>query len=187
MDAAVNKQEVEAYKERVNKRQKFEGDTASTSAAKTDTREEEEVKPVVPLSACIERFTGDEMLPDYRSPATGTPGLASKRVRMGNFPKYMLIKLSRCVTWSSVPDSPSSKASVRHIRMEKISFSSILDCSSRARFHNYRADALSSAHTLIRTYIRRFVSLRPLLCGTAGITWIQIGSRRSSMSRWMSR
>lgn len=57
--------------------------------------EEEEVKPVVPLSACLARLTREDTLPDYRSPATGVPGPATKHVRFGNFPRYMLVQLRR--------------------------------------------------------------------------------------------
>lgn len=57
--------------------------------------EEDEVKPVVPISACLARLTGDETLPDYRSPATGMPGPALKHVRFGNFPRYLFVQLRR--------------------------------------------------------------------------------------------
>lgn len=102
----MNKVEVEAYRERVNKRQKFEADGRNTSAPKAardggDDVEEEEIKPVVPLSACIERFVADEVLPDYRSPVTGKPGQASKRVRIGNFPRYLLVQLGRWAACSA--------------------------------------------------------------------------------------
>lgn len=67
----------------------------------SDKVDEEEVKPVVPFSACLEMMTREETLPDYRSPATGKPGPAVKHVRFGNFPKYLMVKLSRCVNAST--------------------------------------------------------------------------------------
>lgn len=91
MEAAVNKTEVEAYKERLNKRQKC-NDHDDKDTKDTD---EEEIKPVVPLSACLARLAAEETLPDYRSPATGKPGPALKHVRIGNFPKYLLVQLRR--------------------------------------------------------------------------------------------
>lgn len=53
------------------------------------------MKPVVPLAACLARLTGEETLPDYRSPATGQPGPALKQLRFGNFPRYMFVQLRR--------------------------------------------------------------------------------------------
>ena len=102
----MNKNEVEAYKERLNKRQKChdhnhnhkdkdkQGDTDGKDAAAA-AEEEEEIKPVVPLSACLARLGAEETLPDYRSPATGKPGPALKHVRIGNFPRYLLVQLRR--------------------------------------------------------------------------------------------
>ena len=55
------------------------------------------MKPVVPFSACLEMLTREETLPDYRSPATGRPGPAVKHVRFKNFPRYLMVKLSRYV------------------------------------------------------------------------------------------
>lgn len=55
------------------------------------------MKPVVPLAACLARLTGEETLPDYRSPATGKPGPALKHVRFENFPRYMFVQLRRLV------------------------------------------------------------------------------------------
>lgn len=67
---------------------------AAAARGKEDD-EEEEVKPVVPLSACLARLTREDTLPDYRSPATGVPGPATKHVRFGNFPRYILVQLRR--------------------------------------------------------------------------------------------
>lgn len=98
--------EVEAYKERLNKRQKCSNDdtddTDDTDEGdknnknnKDEEEEEEEIKPVVPLSACLARLAAEETLPDYRSPATGKSGPALKHVRIGNFPRYLLVQLRR--------------------------------------------------------------------------------------------
>ncbi len=96
VEAAVNKVEVEAYNERLNKRQKCENDQQSVGIDKDkNASDEEEIKPVVPLSACLARLAADETLPDYRSPATGKPGPALKHVRIANFPRYLLVQLSR--------------------------------------------------------------------------------------------
>lgn len=59
--------------------------------------DEEEVKPVVPLSACLAKLAAEETLPDYRSPATGKPGPATKRALMSNFPRYLFVQLRRYV------------------------------------------------------------------------------------------
>lgn len=93
VEAAVNKNEVEAYKERLNKRQKCHDDKGGGGSKDKD--DEEEIKPVVPLSACLARLAAEETLPDYRSPATGKPGPALKHVRVGNFPRYLLVQLRR--------------------------------------------------------------------------------------------
>lgn len=92
----MNKNEVEAYKERLNKRQKCHDDKDEHKDKDSkDAQEEEEIKPVVPLSACLARLAAEETLPDYRSPATGKPGPALKHVRIGNFPTYLLVQLRR--------------------------------------------------------------------------------------------
>eukprot|EP00752_Nemacystus_decipiens_P002407 g2270.t1 len=97
VEAAVNKNEVEAYKERVKKRQKCHDDNDKQGDSTGDSKdaEEEEIKPVVPLSACLARLAAEETLPDYRSPATGKPGPALKHVRISNFPRYLLVQLRR--------------------------------------------------------------------------------------------
>lgn len=95
VEAAVNKTEVEAYKERLNKRQKCDPKATNSNEQEVEV-EEEEIKPVVPLSACLARLAADETLPDYRSPATGKAGPALKHVRLGNFPRYLLVQLRRC-------------------------------------------------------------------------------------------
>lgn len=64
-------------------------------AAGSKNDDEEEIKPVVPLSACLANLVSDETLVDYRSPATGLPGLASKHVRIQNFPRYLFVQLRR--------------------------------------------------------------------------------------------
>ncbi|CAN0106971.1 unnamed protein product, partial [Ectocarpus fasciculatus] len=92
VEAAVNKNEVEAYKERLNKRQKCDPKATNSS---NEEEVEEEIKPVVPLSACLASLAADETLPDYRSPATGKAGPALKHVRLGNFPRYLLVQLRR--------------------------------------------------------------------------------------------
>ncbi|CAN0426334.1 unnamed protein product, partial [Discosporangium mesarthrocarpum] len=66
--------------------------------ALTEKEEEEEVKPVVPMSACISRLMATETLPDYFSTATGASGPATKQSRMGNFPRYLLVQLRRYYT-----------------------------------------------------------------------------------------
>lgn len=97
VEAAVNKNEVQAYKERLNKRQKcHDADhKADNQGDKDKDAEEEEIKPVVPLSACLARLAAEETLSDYRSPATGKPGPALKHVRIQNFPRYLLVQLRR--------------------------------------------------------------------------------------------
>ena len=70
---------------------------APSGGGGSSKNDEEEVKPVVPFWACLEMLTREETLLDYRNPATGKPGLAVKHVRFGNFPKYLLVKLSRYV------------------------------------------------------------------------------------------
>lgn len=82
-----------------------------TAAGRGKEEEEEEVKPVVPLSACLARLTREDTLPDYRSPATGVAGPATKHVRFGNFPRYILVQLRRlvfCLHWSGHPIGPQS-------------------------------------------------------------------------------
>ncbi|CAM9439960.1 unnamed protein product [Phaeothamnion confervicola] len=105
IDAAVNKAEVDAYQDREAKRQKLRAAAAEAGAAAViddsgggsgDVGEEaEEVKPVVPLSACLERLAAPEALEGWLSPATGQAGMATKVVRIKNFPRYLFVQLRR--------------------------------------------------------------------------------------------
>ncbi|KAG5191063.1 hypothetical protein JKP88DRAFT_347491 [Tribonema minus] len=101
LEAATNKAEVEAYKERVSKKQKV-GDAAQTSAAEDEEASSahapfaaSEVRPAVPLSACLETFFAPEMVANFISTAVPGRGMASKRQRLANFPRYLLVQLKR--------------------------------------------------------------------------------------------
>ncbi|CAM9616195.1 unnamed protein product [Chrysoparadoxa australica] len=85
VECATNNEEVLAYKARDSKRPKLESNSA----------EDQVVRPIVPASACLERFASSEVLEDFLSPATGARGMAEKEVRIKNFPRYLFLQLRR--------------------------------------------------------------------------------------------
>ncbi|GLI59780.1 hypothetical protein VaNZ11_001743 [Volvox africanus] len=57
---------------------------------------EEAVLPRVPFDACLQRFSGTEVVDDYRSAALGgRRTAATKRTRFGTFPPYLLVQINR--------------------------------------------------------------------------------------------
>ncbi|GAX82603.1 hypothetical protein CEUSTIGMA_g10029.t1 [Chlamydomonas eustigma] len=103
LEAAINKEEVESYRERELKRQKLKDANAEAyigSESRAVTRggagdEEQPIIPKVPFSACLERLSGDEILEDYHSVALGRRSTASKRTRFSTFPPYLMVALRR--------------------------------------------------------------------------------------------
>jgi len=91
MEAVENKPEVDAYQ--AAKRAKTEADPAADAAAAADG--ETTVVPRVTLEACLARYFGDEIIPDYYSSATGKNGPAKKTVRIATFPSYIVLQLRR--------------------------------------------------------------------------------------------
>jgi ubiquitin carboxyl-terminal hydrolase 5/13 len=53
------------------------------------------VLPVVPFSACLARFSGEEELEDYYSAAAGGKVAANRRSRIATFPPYLVVQLKR--------------------------------------------------------------------------------------------
>jgi len=97
MEAADNKPEVEAYQ--AAKRAKTEADpaadAAAAAAAATAAASDAAVVPRVSLQACLDRYFGDEILPDYYSSATGKNGVAKKTIKISTFPSYLVLQLNR--------------------------------------------------------------------------------------------
>ncbi|GLC48552.1 hypothetical protein PLESTB_000110300 [Pleodorina starrii] len=61
-----------------------------------DGGEEEAVLPRVPFDACLQRFSGTEVVDDYRSAALGgRRTTATKRTRFASFPPYLLVQINR--------------------------------------------------------------------------------------------
>ncbi|GIL53163.1 hypothetical protein Vafri_8845 [Volvox africanus] len=57
---------------------------------------EEAVLPRVPFDACLQRFSGTEVVDDYRSAALGgRRTAATKRTRFATFPPYLLVQINR--------------------------------------------------------------------------------------------
>ena len=88
LDCATNKVLVEEYEERKNKRQKL-----ATNGAKAE--EEEPVKPIIPFQACLDSFSAEEQIDDFKSPVTQQKGIALKRCRFRTFPEYLVVQLRK--------------------------------------------------------------------------------------------
>jgi ubiquitin carboxyl-terminal hydrolase 5/13 len=123
VEAAVNREEVEKFKERKQEKEEEEkekkkqkltmtsstgegggeggnggGISTSSSSSPTTTKkeeEEEEVLPIVPFPACLDTFARAEDLEDYYSTALGHKGPARKSVRFQTFPRYLALQLKR--------------------------------------------------------------------------------------------
>ena len=112
VEAAVNREEVRKFKERKQqtdeekkekKKQKLTGEaeggvdggTGESISTTKEVKEEEEVLPIVPFSACLDTFSQAEDLEDYYSTALGRKGPAQKRVRFQTFPRYLALQLKR--------------------------------------------------------------------------------------------
>ncbi len=89
LTSAVNKKEVEQFQE--FKKQKLETSDAATGNSM------EEVKLLVPWEACLDTFFRDSIV-EFRNPSLGSVVPTTRRVRMSNFPRYLMIKLGRYYT-----------------------------------------------------------------------------------------
>lgn len=105
LEAATNKDLVEAYEERKQKKQKMD-DSSPT--------DDDPVKLHVPFDACLEKLAATESIPDFMSSATGEKGLAQKRARISAFPEYLMVQLSRYVY---VPQDQTTKKLDAHVAM----------------------------------------------------------------------
>ncbi|KAI0562705.1 Ubiquitinyl hydrolase [Gracilaria domingensis] len=82
VSAAVNKDQFEEFEEQRKKKQRLD----------------EDVEPVtlqIPLSACIDLYSRNELVEHFRNPETGEQGTAIKRTRFKTFPEYLAIHLKR--------------------------------------------------------------------------------------------
>ncbi|KAF5837690.1 hypothetical protein DUNSADRAFT_4055 [Dunaliella salina] len=84
-EAATNRAEVAAYKERAQQYQ---------AAGETGQRPEP-VIPNVPFAACIERFAAPEEMADVFSPALGRKVPATRTTRLASFPPYLMLSFKR--------------------------------------------------------------------------------------------
>jgi ubiquitin carboxyl-terminal hydrolase 5/13 len=85
VEAATNKQLVDEYEVRKQKKQKLQGKAP----------EDEPVKLHVPFQACVEQFAAPEVVTDFLSSATLSKGTAQKRSRLRSFPKYLMVHLRK--------------------------------------------------------------------------------------------
>lgn len=51
--------------------------------------------PWVPLAACLHKWAGQEEMGDYFSAALGRKTNAAKRLRLANFPPFLVLQLNR--------------------------------------------------------------------------------------------
>jgi len=84
LEQAENNKEYKEFQDK--KRAKLVEDDAASVVAK------------VPFAACLGRFFDDEVIADFKSPATGEKGLAKKTTRFQTFPRYLVVKINRYYT-----------------------------------------------------------------------------------------
>ncbi|XP_073970641.1 ubiquitin specific protease 5 [Rhodnius prolixus] len=93
LNAAINKEAVAAYEARRN------------STENRNMNNEEVVRPHIPIAACLEAFTQEEIIEQFYSSAIGGKTTAKKTTRLSSFPAYLLIHLKKftlCEGWTSV-------------------------------------------------------------------------------------
>jgi len=99
LEDAINRDELEAYKERELKRQKLAEEGADayigaeTQAAAAE--EEEPVIPQVPFQACLAQLGRESEMDDYFSAALGKKGKASHSVRLATMPPLLVVQMRR--------------------------------------------------------------------------------------------
>ncbi|XP_072040059.1 ubiquitin carboxyl-terminal hydrolase 5-like isoform X2 [Amphiura filiformis] len=85
MEAATNKAEYAAFEE---KRKELE-------AKKERVDPREVVRPCIPLDACLQAFTADEIVEDFYSTALQAKSTACKSTRLASFPDFLFIQLKK--------------------------------------------------------------------------------------------
>mmetsp|Transcript_23484 Transcript_23484/g.30695 ORF Transcript_23484/g.30695 Transcript_23484/m.30695 type:complete len:861 (-) Transcript_23484:288-2870(-) len=90
MEHVANQAEVSTYKEAVAKRE-----AEAPEGTKPVLDDLEEVKPLVPLAACIESLSAPEQVDGFYSPLASKSVVASKVTRFKTFPRYLLVQLKR--------------------------------------------------------------------------------------------
>lgn len=109
VDAATNKDELEDFQEREAKRAKLKSenahayiqeDTSASNAGQAkhitaDNGNDEVVLPKVPFTACLAKWAGEEVMPDYFSAAAGHKTQATRFSRIANFPPYLMLQMNR--------------------------------------------------------------------------------------------
>lgn len=88
LDAATNKEEVEAYKAKA---------VARIAAGDLSVYKEEKVVPKIPFEALLEAKAAAEIVGPYKSPATGEIGMVSVSKRLATFPDVLVVQLRRYV------------------------------------------------------------------------------------------
>ncbi|KAK1862263.1 hypothetical protein I4F81_004837 [Pyropia yezoensis] len=86
VEAATNRQDVQAYEERNAKRSKPNGGGAD---------EEARVQLRVPFDACVAALAAEECITDWTSPVTKAKGEAVRRLRLRSFPDYLFVHLNK--------------------------------------------------------------------------------------------
>ncbi|EFN51528.1 hypothetical protein CHLNCDRAFT_33094 [Chlorella variabilis] len=87
MEAAENRNELEQFQERQQKRQKLKEEGSAAA--------DEHVTPRVPFTACLEMWAADNLVDGYSSAAAGRKTQAAKRPRFSSFPPYLLVQMLR--------------------------------------------------------------------------------------------
>ncbi|CAM9831562.1 unnamed protein product [Heterosigma akashiwo] len=90
-EAAVNQAEVAAYRAAVAARE----EAAAAAGTRPDLEGLEEVKPLVPWAACLERWAAPGAVEGYRSPLAGRAVTATKVQRFKTFPRYLVVQIKR--------------------------------------------------------------------------------------------
>jgi len=94
VEAATNRQDVEAYEERHAKRSKPNGGDGGWRRGGGGD-EEARVQLRVPFEACIAALAAEERIADWTSPVTKEKGEAVRRLRLRSFPDYLFVHLNK--------------------------------------------------------------------------------------------
>jgi len=91
LEEAINLAAVNESKELVQ--QKLS--EAAASGVTLDRTLLEEIKPIIPLQACLDRFFSSEPVEDFYSPLAGQNVTAQKQTRFKTFPRYLILQMKR--------------------------------------------------------------------------------------------
>lgn len=95
VEAAVNLKEVEEYNQQMAAKSEEQKKEEERERKATGTPEPEPVRPLVPLTACINALCAPEVIQGWYSAAAKTNTHCFKQKRFTTFPEYLILQLGR--------------------------------------------------------------------------------------------